>query len=83
MFMPSTVFTIQRFAPRESYQKTRAAAEKALELDDRLAEAHTAFAIVKFLNDGDWEGSQLEISASHRWEPQLRSGTPVVCGVAI
>lgn len=46
--------------PRESYQKTRAAAEKALELDDRLAEAHTALAIVKFLNDGDWEGSQKE-----------------------
>jgi TolB-like protein/DNA-binding winged helix-turn-helix (wHTH) protein/Flp pilus assembly protein TadD len=49
-----------RVPPRESYQKTRAAAEKALELDDRLAEAHTALAIVKFLNDGDWEGSQQE-----------------------
>ena len=46
--------------PRASYQKTRAAAEKALELDDRLAEAHTALAIVKFLNDGDWKGSQQE-----------------------
>ncbi len=49
-----------KVAPRESYQKTRAAAEKALELDDRLAEAHTALAIVKFLNDGDWKGSQQE-----------------------
>jgi tetratricopeptide (TPR) repeat protein len=43
-----------------SYKKTRTAAEKALELDDRLAEAHTGLAIVKFLNDGDWEGSQQE-----------------------
>ena len=46
--------------PRQSYQKTRAAAQKALELDDRLAEAHTALAIVRLLNDGDWQGSQQE-----------------------
>ncbi len=49
-----------RAPPRESYQKSRAAAKKALELDDRLAEAHTALAIVRFLNDGDWEGSKQE-----------------------
>lgn len=49
-----------RVPPRESYQKTRTAAEKALTLDDRLAEAHTALAIVLFLNDGDWRGSQQE-----------------------
>jgi len=38
----------------EAYPKAKAAALKALELDDRLAEAHTSFAYTTLLYDWDW-----------------------------
>src|SRR5206468_6963958 len=39
-------------SPQESYPKAKAAAKKALELDETLAEAHTALAEVLF--NYDW-----------------------------
>src|SRR4030095_12990046 len=38
----------------------RTAAIKALEIDDQLAEAHTALAKVKARHDWDWEGAERE-----------------------
>ena len=73
--MRSTVFTTQGFRRAQPYQKTRAAAEKALELDDRLAEAHTALAIVKFLNDGDWDGPQHEFQRAIDKTPTMLQHT--------
>lgn len=46
--------------PRESFPAARAAAQKALQLDPNLAEAHTALAIVKFQHDWDFEGAEEE-----------------------
>jgi TolB-like protein/Tfp pilus assembly protein PilF len=43
---------------RESYERARAAAEKALELDDRLAEAHASFAEVELWYNWDWVGGE-------------------------
>ncbi|HYP25608.1 MAG TPA: winged helix-turn-helix domain-containing protein [Blastocatellia bacterium] len=45
--------------PREAYEHARAAAMKALELDESIAEAHSALAIVKAYRDGDWPGAEL------------------------
>lgn len=39
---------------RESYPKAKAAALKALELDDTLAEAHTSLAMIKASYEWDW-----------------------------
>ena len=44
---------------REVLPKLRAAAQKALELDDRLAEAHTSLAWLKF-HEWDWAGAETE-----------------------
>src|SRR5204863_4450088 len=44
---------------REVLPKLRAAAAKALELDDRLAEAHTSLAWLKF-HEWDWNGAEIE-----------------------
>ena len=44
--------------PAEAFQRVRAAAEKALALDNSLAEAHTALAQCAFLYDWDWAGSE-------------------------
>ncbi|MEJ7713595.1 MAG: tetratricopeptide repeat protein [Pyrinomonadaceae bacterium] len=55
----------------EALPKAKAAALRALEIDGRLAEAHTALGWIKFFYDWDWEGSEiehrraLEISPNH------------------
>ena len=46
--------------PEQAVPKARAAARKALELDDSLAEAHTSLAMIAFIYDWDWEGAQKE-----------------------
>jgi adenylate cyclase len=48
------------FPANEVVPKAKAAAEKALQLDDNLAEAHTALAEVKFWYDLDWPGAESE-----------------------
>jgi serine/threonine protein kinase/TolB-like protein/Flp pilus assembly protein TadD len=47
-------------SPREGFPSARAAAMRALELDDRLAEAHTMLGVVKFFYDWDWSGAESE-----------------------
>jgi serine/threonine-protein kinase len=44
--------------PKEAFPKAREAAERALEIDDSLAEAHSALACVKYIFDWDWEGAE-------------------------
>jgi eukaryotic-like serine/threonine-protein kinase len=49
------------FVPaRDAEPKAKAAALKALELDDNLAEAHAALATVLFWYDYDWPGAERE-----------------------
>ena len=43
--------------PVQEIPKARAAARKALELDDTLAEPHTTLAMIAFVYDWDWEGA--------------------------
>jgi TolB-like protein/Flp pilus assembly protein TadD len=46
--------------PHEAYTRARAAAERAVELDENLAEAHTSLAAVMTDYDWDWEGADRE-----------------------
>lgn len=46
--------------PKEAAHKAKAAATKALALDDTLSEAHAALGFTKFLYDWDWEGTERE-----------------------
>jgi len=62
---------------QEAWPKAKAAALKSVELDDTLAEAHTALAFVKLHYDWDWSGAEhgfrkaLDINpsyaAAHQW----------------
>lgn len=45
---------------KEAFSKAKAAALKAVELDDTLAEAHASLAGIKFFYDWDWAGSERE-----------------------
>jgi adenylate cyclase len=46
--------------PQDSYQKAKTAAMRALEIDDTIAEAHTALAHVRCWYDWDWPGAESE-----------------------
>ncbi len=47
-------------SPREAMPKAEAAVQKALSLDDTLAEAHSALGYIKFTYDWDWPGAERE-----------------------
>ena len=47
-------------APKDGFPRAREAALKAIELDEGLAEAHTALGVVKFLYDWDFVGAEGE-----------------------
>ncbi|MGB7925918.1 MAG: protein kinase [Pyrinomonadaceae bacterium] len=46
--------------PKEAFPRAEAAAAKALEIDDTLAEAHTSLAFVKMAYYGDWAAADRE-----------------------
>ncbi len=65
------------FSPKEAYVKAKAAVEKALEIDNTLAEAHASLAWIKMNYEWDWEGAEAECkraielnpgyAIAHRW----------------
>jgi len=48
----------QGLSPKEAFPEARKAAEKALEIDNLLAEAHNALAYVKYIYEWDWPGAE-------------------------
>ena len=56
-------------APEEIYPKAKAAAERSLELDDTLAEAHAAMACIMHNYEWDWSGADVEIETAIRLNP--------------
>jgi serine/threonine protein kinase/TolB-like protein len=56
-------------APRESRPRARAAALKAIELDESLAEAHTTLADCLFYYDWDWDGAEREFRRAIELNP--------------
>lgn len=60
---------LEFLAPHEAYPKAKEAAERALSLDARLAEAHTSLALIKFQYDWDWKGAEAEFREAIRLNP--------------
>ena len=56
-------------APKEGLPKAKAAAMKAVALDDDLAEAHTALANSLALHDWNWLGAERELKRSIQLDP--------------
>lgn len=54
--------------PEEALGLARAAATKALELDDTLGEPHAAIARIKFVNDWDGAAAETQFKTRHRAE---------------
>jgi TolB-like protein len=61
-----------RFAPRnEAVSRAKAAAEKALELDNTLAEAHYTLAMFKTWHEWDWDGAETAFRRAVELNPNL------------
>ena len=61
-------------SPSEAAPKAKAAAMKALELDDTLAEAHTSLAFIKLNFDWDWTGAEREFKRAIELNPNYSNG---------
>jgi eukaryotic-like serine/threonine-protein kinase len=55
--------------PADAFSKAKAAALKAIEGDDKLAEAHTSLADVKAAYDWDWSGAEKEFRRAIELNP--------------
>jgi DNA-binding winged helix-turn-helix (wHTH) protein/tetratricopeptide (TPR) repeat protein len=53
----------------EMFPKAKAAAAKALALDESLSEAHTSLAVVALMYDWDWAGSEKEFKRALELDP--------------
>jgi serine/threonine-protein kinase len=56
-------------SPKEAYPKAKASAEKALEIDGTLAEAHSSLAEVKTYYDYNWLGAEREFQRAIELNP--------------
>ena len=54
---------------KELYPKAKAAVNKALEIDTRLAEVHTSLASILMLNEWDWANSEKEFKLAIELNP--------------
>jgi non-specific serine/threonine protein kinase len=55
--------------PKDTYPRAKQAAQKALAIDDTLAEAHTSLALIKTLYDWDWSGAEREFQRAIALNP--------------
>jgi len=62
------------YPAKESMAKGRAFAAKALEIDPRLAEAHTSLGIIHMWLDYDWPAAEKELNRALELNPNYASG---------
>jgi len=72
----STIGIYGPLSAREAGRKALDAAEKAVELDDQLAEAHSSLGVVKLLHEWDWEGARQELERAIQLDPNTTGHTP-------
>jgi len=56
-------------SPKDSAIKAMAAAKKALEIDDSIAEAHTSFGLIKLIYEWDWQSAERELTRAIKLSP--------------
>ena len=62
-------FDVGSLSPGEAIPQAKAAAEKAIQLDDTLADGHNSLAYTKLLYDWDWLGSEAEFKRALQLNP--------------
>jgi tetratricopeptide (TPR) repeat protein len=62
-------YHIRPYVPEDSFQKGKAAATKALSIDEKLAEAHASLAFVKSYYENDAKGAENEFARAIELNP--------------
>ena len=62
-------YSLEYVPPKEGFPKAKTAAERALSLDDHLAEAHASLGLVKFYYEWDWNGAEAEFKKALELNP--------------
>jgi tetratricopeptide (TPR) repeat protein len=57
------------FPAKEAFEKAKAAAAKALEIDDALSEVHVSLALIKYSWDWDWKSAEKEFKRAIELNP--------------
>ena len=65
--------------PKIGMAKAKSAAEKSLEADEGLSEAHASMALVKFWFDWDWSGAEIEFTRSIELNPSYATSHQWYC----
>jgi eukaryotic-like serine/threonine-protein kinase len=65
--------TLPVLPPREAMQQAKAAAEQAISLDPKLADAHTSLAVVLMMYEWDWDRAEREFKKAIELNPNLSS----------
>ncbi len=60
--------------PKEFMPKAREAATRALQIDEKMAEAHTLLADYRYLFDWDWPGAEREFRRAIELNPNYPTG---------
>jgi serine/threonine-protein kinase len=67
----AVLIVMEAVSPMDAIPKARAAAMRAIEMDDELAEAHSALAHVRFRFEWDWRGADREFQRALALNPKL------------
>ena len=62
-------YSLEYVPPREGFPKAETAAERALSINDGLAEAHASLGLVKFYYEWDWSGAEAEFEKALELNP--------------
>ena len=65
----------------QTIPQSKAAGNRALALDDALADAYLSLAILTFFYEWNWPGAEQAVSAVHRSQPDERGGAVVLRAV--
>jgi len=65
----SALALLEFLPPKEAYPEANKMVEKALAIDEDLAEAHTSLALIKFQYEWDWSGSEKEFKRAIALNP--------------
>ena len=61
-------------SPKDSAIRAMAAAKKALEIDDSIAEAHSSLGLIKLIYEWDWQTAELELKRAIKLSPNYATG---------
>jgi serine/threonine-protein kinase len=67
----AVLIVMQAVSPKDTYPLAKAAAQRAVNLDDELAEGHSALAHVRFRFEWDWRGAEPEFQRAFLSKPKF------------